>query len=602
MKFPCSARQIFFRLLAPASLLLLATPLVVAAAPANPPLTELVDDQTAFAVIVTDAPALVKGWDASPFAHTWNDEQVVKFFGPLRQQLKIDTWDDQAKAATGKTVRELLALAKGGAIVSVPSSFVTDMLAGKPPVAPPGLFAVEFGDNAATVEKLAADAAAKNTNLRVETTNYAGVLVHTSTQPAPKDSTRPAATDVNAMCQGIWLSSPSYERVCAAIDAIKKGGLPNALGRSENFLRAKKRAGDAQLIGYYDLHAMYPAMLAGAQKALPPPGTEGGPPFTAESLLKGLGLDALGEAFFTVNFDPKETRLTYGLGWSEERGLVKLLAFGPGAAMRPEWVPAKWVSASSAKFDFRAAYAAVEEMVAAISPQGAAMMDGEIKNAGAQLGIDIKRDLIGSLGSDTITAAALPAEANPDQPPALDQLDQLISVSLENPEAFTKAIEAVKRTALADASDQLFTKRDYLGSTLYTFTPPTQPGAPAERGFTYAIVNRTLLVGIGSASTVEAALQGMNEKRPSFWGKPEVKSALAGLPDNASGIGVQDTRIIMAGLFGMISSLPLPPTIVDASAKPDFARLGRYWGLRSDSMVKDAKGLFGVSRIANPTP
>ncbi|MEI6862342.1 MAG: hypothetical protein WCL04_08825 [Verrucomicrobiota bacterium] len=573
---------------------------VRAAVVANPPLADLVDDQTALALIVPSAPALVKGWDASPFAKTWNDEQMVKFFAPLRQQMQIDHWDEQSKAATGKTIRELLALAKGGAIIALPSSFIADIMESK---IPPILLAVEFGDNAAAFEKLAADAASQNTNLRVETTNYAGILVHTSTPPPSKNGA-PVVPDVSAMCQGIWLFSPSYARICAAIDAIKRGGLANGLGRSEAFLRAQKRTGETQLVGYGNFAALYPSLLNALTKALPPAGAAGGPPFTAEGLLKGLGLDVLHEAYYAVNFGAKETTISGGLGWSDERGLVKVLAVGPGAAVRPEWASAKWISVASGKFDLRAAYVALEEVIEAINPQLAAQIQGEIKNTGAQMGIDLKRDLIGSLGSDLVSAVAMPADANPEQPPALDKLDQLFSLSLENPEAFMKAVEAVKHTVFGDAVEQVFIKRDYLGQTLYTYNPPGPAGAPAERGFTYAIANRTAFVAMGSPAIVETALQAMKEKRPVFWERTDVRAALTSAPNGANTVEVEDMRVVVTSLLGMLGSLPLPAQVqlVDAAAKPDFAHIARYWGLSSGYGVKEAKGFFSVNRIANPLP
>ncbi len=606
-----SVRPVFSRLLAPVSCLLASAALaasLTAAAPANPPLTELVDDQTAFAFVVPDVAALLKGWDASPFAKTWGDEQVVKFLAPLRQQLKVDAWDDQAKAATGKSVRELLGLAKGGAIVAVPASIIADLAAsGAPPSAPPVLLAVELGDNAAVVEKLATDAATKTEGLRVETTNYAGVLVHTQTAPAPKDTAKPADASVprtptvTAMCNGVWLLSPSYERVCAAIDAIKKGGLSNALGRSESFLRAQKRAGPAHAVVYGSFPALYPPLLAGLKKAIPPAGADGGPPFTAEGLLTGLGLDALRELVFTLQFDVKETRITSSLGYSEERGLVKLLAYGPGAASRPAWASPKWFSAAADKFDLRAAYAALEEMVANISPELSASLQAEIKNTGTEMGVDLKRDLVGSLGSDLAVAQALPPGADPAKP-ALDQADTLLALSLENPAGFTKSVEAVKRLVFEDAADKAFTKRDYLGQTIFTFAPPGAP--PDYKGFTYAIANRTLLIGMGSPAMVETALQNMAEPRDSFWARADVRAALADVPEGAVDVHAQDVGLLVTGMMGVFAALPLPPgaAIVDPASAPDPARISRYWGLLSGYLTKDSKSIFSVARIANPKP
>ncbi len=601
MKFR-SLRPIFPRYLAQvstflAAITLLAAPLAFAAAPANPPLTDIVDDQTALALFVSDAPALVRGWDASPFARTWNDQQVAKFFGPLRATMNIETWDDQAKAATGTTVRELLALAKGGAIIALPVSLLSDAFAGKTITAPPLLLAIEFGSNAATVEKLAADAATKNAGLRVETTNYAGVLVHTQTQSAPKDGEKSntSVPDVTAMCQGIWLNSPSYQRVCAAIDAIKRGGLSNAIGRSENFLRAQKRAGPAQLTAYADFQAIYPALQAAVEKV---PTTN--LPFEPTTALKALGFDALRGLCYTINFGVKETRVTFGLGYTEERGLLQLLAaYGPGAAERPEWLPAKFFSAASDKFDLRAAYVALESVLAAASPELSAQAQSGIADLNKELGVDLKRDFIGSLGADLVMGQYVPDGAS------LDKADQLIALSLENPESFAKVVEALKRLAAGNdpgGADQLFVKRTYLGQTLYTFAPP---GAPAGyRGFSYAIANRTFLLGIGSPAPVEAVLQNMAEKRASFWNKSEVKAALADVPASSPDVWATDARALVGGMIDTLAGVlaQSPVSIVDASAKPDPAQLARYWGMMSGYLVKEPTSFFGVARIANPSP
>jgi hypothetical protein len=195
-------------------------------------------------------------------------------------------------------------------------------------------------------------------------------------------------------------------------------------------------------------------------------------------------------------------------------------------------------------------------------------------------------------------------------PPAPDKLDQIYAIALENPAAFIKAVEGVKLMAFGPAADKLFAKREYLGQDLYTFTPPTPAGAAADappaKGFSYAIAGHTLLVGVGSPSGVEAALQGMAEKRPSFWDKPEVKTALADVPEDACSVQVTDLRVLVSGMLGMFAALPLPAGpaggLVDPSARPDSDRLAKYWALGSGYMVKEGKGFFTVSRIANPQP
>src|SRR5438270_438212 len=96
-----------------------ASALLAANAFAATPLLSLVNDQTPFVISIHDTPTLIKNWDQSPWAKTWNDDQVKKFFGPMRTQLKVDEWDEICKHETGYVVRDLLNLAKGDALIAL---------------------------------------------------------------------------------------------------------------------------------------------------------------------------------------------------------------------------------------------------------------------------------------------------------------------------------------------------------------------------------------------------------------------------------------------------------------------------------------------------
>jgi hypothetical protein len=186
----------------------------------------------------------------------------------------------------------------------------------------------------------------------------------------------------------------------------------------------------------------------------------------------------------------------------------------------------------------------------------------------------------------------------------MDQLEQLYAITLENPEAMGKAIDAIRLSMGGGdpaAVEKLFTKRDYLGQTIYTFAPPGAP--PDYKGVSYAVANRTFLLSVGSAAPVEAALQGMGDKPgPSFWARPEVKATLADVPPDAPMVAVSDFRILIPGIFKLIGDLPTPIPVVDNSAAPDAERIARYWGLSSGYGTMDATGIFSVTHIANPPP
>ena len=317
--------------------------------PAAPkvPLVNLVDDQTLFAISISDTPALLRGWDAGPIAATWNDPQVSKFLAPTREKLKIDQWDEEAKTATGLTVRELLALAEGEALVALPSFSFTRIEGDTPP---PVLFALEVGGQGAKIEKILADSAAKK-SIKEESETFSGVKVNLRPVEKPKSASdtsddvpaganapddsakvdEPPTIVAWAIVDGVWLISNEKETVFAAINTLQQGGHATALGKSERFLRTRQRIGDAQALVYVNFPAIYPlikeAVAAVKAASAGKPNMLG---IDAESVFNALGLDALGESYAALSVNETETRLACGLAYTEERGLLKLLAYQPG--------------------------------------------------------------------------------------------------------------------------------------------------------------------------------------------------------------------------------------------------------------------------------
>ncbi len=612
---------------------------LLSAAPAVP-LVNLVDDQTVFAVSVSDTPALLRGWDASPLATTWNDPQVVKFLAPMREEMHVDAWDAETEAATGLTIRELLALAEGEALVAVPA-FDFEKLDAK--VGLPFLVALEVGGHVEKIEKILADSAAKN-SLKEETETFSGVKVTTfpiSTKAADDSADEPdskankaTATEPHtmswAMVDGIWLLSTEKTRVFSAIDAVKQGGVGAALGKSERFLRTRQRVGAAQALVYVNTPVIYPmvhdAVVALKTKSAGAGNTMG---IDIETAFNALGLDALGECYLALRVDDKETRMDAGVTYSEERGVLKLAAYQPGPAVQPDWIPAKWPSVSSARFSVSKAYAGIEELLASISPMISSMAQMQIRTLNKKAHFDLKRDLIGSLGDDLVSAYALPPGLDAGVVPPWTEMDQLFAISLANEGGFLKSVDALKKLA-GPAAAQLFTQRDYLGNTIYTLNQPNPPagapGAKPSRGFSYAIAKGTLLIGIGSPATVENALQGMAAGEGLFWKRDDVKAALADLPADAVSIQVHDLRVMVASVLESVvqwqeaanaqkapaqekSDQEKPDqekpeqekkVFVDVSARPDAEVIARHWGFASGYSTRTPEGIFSVTRLANP--
>src|SRR5581483_9248420 len=471
-------------------------------------------------VYITDAPSLVKHWPETPWVKTWRDDQVKKYFAPLRAQLKIDDWDERCKADTGYTLADLSHFATGEAIIALPDlTTLIDAHDTKAP--PPLLFAIEVGDNAPKIEKLIAAGESKDSQAKyTETTeDFNGITLHT-VETAAKSDSKAKPEGIWAVSDGVFYFSPVKEFLQRTLTAAKKGGCENPLGKSDGFQRMQHRAGQSQIVVYANVKGAYPA----AQKALadkkPAQDPDHPNPFAFDpsTLLPALGLDAVNELYLTANLGEDSANLDFGL--------TKLISYTDGAPPQPSFVPERCFAVSSVRFSLKNFYDAMEETLGGISPMFSGMFEGYAKNFNQRLGIDIRRDLIGSLGDQVVVANALNDAAGADAP-ITERLQPLYAFSVENAATLTNAVESIKHGLFGENADKVFEKRSYLGHDLYTFSPPAPPapeGAPPQqqpKGFSYAITDHWLFLGVGSSALLESALQGLDGKQASFWDKPE---------------------------------------------------------------------------------
>lgn len=581
-------------------------------------LVNLIDESCPLVLSVQDIPAFLKNGAESPWAKTWNDEQLQKFLAPLLARMKVDRWDEECKAQAGYTVAELLAMAKGQLLVALTSPDVFDLGNDSDPSKIPLLLALELGDNTTKVVKIIADNDEKEHEIaRLE--DYAGVSLHIYQKSAEKGG---GDQFVWAMADGIWFLSPSKTVIQSAVDHLKNGRASAPLGESERFLKIRKQAGDADLTVLCNIQAFYPPMKLAIEKSADKKGAQsmGIPPGV---IMDSLGLDALRDLYFCITVAPEATHVNGGLTCSEQRGLFKILAFNDGPVAQPAFVSEKWINASTACFSIPAAYAGLKEFVTALNPMIASMLQGRIKELNQQLGVDLEHDLIGSLGAQLLSAKAMKPGTNSDTPPPLSEIDQLIAVSLDNAPAFTKAVDAVKRMA-GPQVEKMFNKREYLGQTLYTFAASSpQPG---QKSVSYAITSKYLFVAVGSPAILESAVQGLDGKQPTLWRKPEVKAALADVPANACSFEYQDNRALLGSVIETVAQLSSnfaatassakataddenedsgkPVAAVDGpfdlSAKPDAAALGKYWSISTGYAWRDSNGLYFKSTVQHP--
>lgn len=598
--------------------------LLAGSLPAATPLFRIASEDAAVVLAVHDVPSLLAEWDHSPWAKTWNDEQVKRYFAPLREQMSEDEWGAKLKEKTGHTLNELLAFATGDAIFVVPN---IEFAASTPPAVAPVLLAIEVGEHAEELEAMLLKTA-KDENAVDETSDFAGVMVH-SLQPAAenKPDAKPGPPTVWALVDGKWLASPSKEAVLTAIDAIHNGGARNPWEQSERYLHLQQRgAAGAHLVLSINAETIYPTIKAIVIERSKADAQAGPMKLDPEALLNAMGFDALREIYFTAELKDDVTVIHGGVTYSEAKGLLKVMAYRDGPPPTPAFVSAKWRSISSVKFSVKDAYAAIEEMLENFNPAISGLFQGQLRAFNKQLGIDLKRDLLGSLGDSLVATNVPPADLPEGDVPPAASLEPFIAVSLENPVAFTKALQAL-RGNFGAAAENLFKERDYLGEKIVTFQAPGQPNGASPKGVHYTITKGYFLMTVGSGAPLETALQTLTGGQPTIWQKPELKEVLAQLPANASGFSFEDVRVLVGNFFQslttaatLVNNQPAPVPVdgadsdappakpagptskipVDPTAQPDLATIGKYWDYSWSQVTRDSSGIYGTAKIVYP--
>lgn len=554
---------------------------------AEPPLARLVPADPALVFALNDLPTQRKEFPESNVGRAWADPDIARFLAPLTSHPKLLEFLELVKAETGYSPLELIDFATGDIIVAVPASAIKFDADNEPE--PGVLIAVDVGDNETKLRELIVEASKKETDTDHTTEDYNGVTLHIET-PKPKaasaegeddeSSHEPGTPGYWALHQGRWFMSNDRALVTGALDALAAGGLSQSLASSADYQKIVDRAGGrADGLVFFNWKAIYPLIVSALEANRDP--DEAPNPFGIEpiNIMKALGLDAIESFSATFGTVGDVERIDGALNFSEARGVVALAAYRDGPVARPDWVPATWFDVSSQNFSVAAAYAELEAIVDRVSPLAAGMAQGQIKTFERQLNLDLKRDIIGTIGESIVSGYSLPAGADAENPPPYEQLDQFIGVSLADAATFERAIDTIKAKFLPPGDAGPLKKREYLGRTLYTVENPA-----GGRGFTYAITDGWLLIGLGSPSAVESVVQLMNAPNPaaSFWQRADVREALSVVP--AGSVSVQHTELapIFAALAGTLVQLQENADdedgrLVDPAARPTRSQLARFF-------------------------
>lgn len=256
----------------------------------------------------------------------------------------------------------------------------------------------------------------------------------------------------------------------------------------------------------------------------------------AKKLIDELGLNGLKSITFQSGFEGNSERSLTELDLSGGRkGLLSLLAGKPFTLADVPPLPPDVISWSMMSFDTSAyydtIYKAVETVTGIVAPDELARVKEFLKQADTALGIDIRKDLLGSLG-DRLVQYNSPGEG-------VFSLSQTIMVKVKDPAKLQDALaKAIKGIATLTGADVKVKKRKYRGVTLHEVYV-------SEKGFffvpTYAIHKDWLVIGYFPQLVQGYVLRATGEL-PAWKPDASVQRSLKQLPREFLSVSVSDPR------------------------------------------------------------
>jgi len=570
-------------------------------------LTDAVPAGAPVVAYVADVPGAMDEWAASPLAELWNDPQVRKFFAPLRDEVDIDRWNEMVREQTGFSIDDIKEMFTGDLVI-----FIDDLDVGLEEGEEDFDFSMTalatVGENAEKVEKLILEQEAKaaaeedaEDEGEGETTNeireFRGVDLHI----VREFSTDEIVDEIGwAIVDGVLaVASPvdSLERVVAG---ILDGGVDDPLRSGTNFATTKKHIRSADGWIFMDVEPWLPLLRTAMTQGLAAAQDAGNPfPIDQTNLTDSLGVEAMQAFFASFEFDGRITDMNFGATYTENRGLIKLIAYGPGKAPRLTYIPLDSDSFTTATFDFQNSWSAFVEIMNGINPSlmgmAAMQLQSMTQSAGAQL--DLRRDLLENLSGEMASIQNLEGIIGDTFAELQLEQDQVIVFGIHQHEALENTIETIK--GMVGRGSEFFTERDFEGHTIFTLDMPQAEGEEPGNDVAYVITDSHLFISMGTPATLEKVLLKLGDTKTSVWKLPEVRRAVGMLPEGFSAVQYQDLRSIGDLAFHAIAladSLHADDgedlRICDPSSIPDAGIVGRYFTAGVSGVWKDDRSLL----------
>ncbi len=490
-----------------------------------------------------------------PVVELWKDRDVQRFFRPLLEEAEEGEILNEFTEELDVTSEELLEYFPGQLVVALPSELPEEDGEGEePPVEM--LYLTEYGGSLGTLRDMIEssarfDSEAEGNQHRILEEKYLEARLFLE-EVTEGDQVRFARG--YALLDGIVVLASRIELLKETVARLSVGSSEDSLTESGSYRRFKDRVGDSDLEAYFNLEGLMKEIREQVLKEE----RNAQPSFfgvSAQKVLDILALDVLEGIFLSINLDADETTIDAGLLYSEKRGLIRLLAYREGKLTRPEFVPEDALTAGVSLFSLREFWVSLEELVFKASPMLAGLYHGALEQMNANLGVDLRSNLIDNIGDEIVAYSGIGKGRVAEKDSGLENLSSVVAVAIRDRKGFEIALEALKSTFGGGA--ELFDEREYLDNIIYTQKARWGGGdgdsdAPE---FAYALTDRYLLIGIGSTTLLEEALVRLRDPGKSIWQNRDLAEAMRRLGDGGVDVRYQDFGALLNSLFVTLVNL-----------------------------------------------
>jgi len=407
-----------------------------------------------------------------------------------------------------------------------------------------------------------------------------------------------------AFCEGTLLVSEDRAWLEQALLQLKETPAREPEGAPELTLTAKTR------------------LLDRLQSLLAEQVAEDGLPVDPLTVVKSLGLDAVGDVQFNLCMKEDRADIVFQVARRGEwnRGLMVLIPPEPAPAdFRLAYVPRDAASYQVSRLDLNAFWMQVPEILRQISPEFQLQFNMAVGAAGGMMGINVNEDLFNNLDRLIFSYACLE-----------DDGQQFIyGLKVKDSDAMERTLSKLfaEHSPIKAQLGDFYRQTDIQGHVIHMIQfpmPATEGGMPVYSEVGLTVVDRALIIGQGNllVDYVQAAVH--NQGAPEFYERPAFKAMVARIPSSACGYGMSDLSAYARFYVNQVRTAVEQARMADATPAssgddgepepfaefmeefdmdqlPSAEVIASYFGISEGYSVMDAAGFRSTMTIHYPS-